>query len=113
MIGEDGSEGISKQDGEKRTRLWEETKEKLKNPNFVVNPLRLSIKNIPAGMDDAQLRALCVAGAQGYLKQHGGSGTASEVDAANSRFDATSVHVWSPVARMRWCSFRLGCLFVM
>ena len=42
LEGEEAAEGVSTADLEKRTRLWQETKEKLKNPNFVVSPTRLS-----------------------------------------------------------------------
>ncbi len=55
LEGEEAAEGISKQDLEKRTRLWQETKEKLKNPNFVVSPTRLSVTNLPPGCTDAQV----------------------------------------------------------
>jgi nucleolar protein 4 len=42
----------------------------LKNPNFVVNPTRLSVKNLPLSVDDAQLRKLFADAAVAYAAQH-------------------------------------------
>jgi len=40
------AEGMSKADGLKRAKAAKERKEKLKNPNYVISPLRLSIRYI-------------------------------------------------------------------
>lgn len=45
---------------EKRRRAQEEKRTKLKSPNFVISPTRLSIRNIPFSMTEPQLRALAV-----------------------------------------------------
>ncbi len=45
---------------DKRQRSAEEKKTKLKSPNFVISPTRLSFRNVPFSMTEAQLRALAV-----------------------------------------------------
>ena len=64
------AEEISKQDLEKRTRLWEETKEKLKNPNYVVSATRLSVKNMPPFFDEKQVKNLFFEAATNYLQEN-------------------------------------------
>jgi RNA recognition motif-containing protein len=44
----------------KRKRAAEEKNIKLKSPNFAVSPLRLSVRNLPAGVDEKRLKALFV-----------------------------------------------------
>ncbi len=46
---------------QKRTRAAEEMKQKLKSPNFMLSPTRLSLRNLPYDVDEAQLKALVVA----------------------------------------------------
>lgn len=45
---------------DKRERAAEEKRTKLKSPNFVISATRLSVRNIPFAMTEAQLRALAV-----------------------------------------------------
>lgn len=52
------AQGVSQEDMEKRRRSRLETKQKLRNVNFFVNPLRLSIRNFPSSWDDKQLLKL-------------------------------------------------------
>lgn len=47
---------VNPQDLARRTRSWNTRKSKLKNPNFVVSPTRLSIRNLPRDVDDAKLK---------------------------------------------------------
>lgn len=42
----------------KRQKLWNETKEKLKNVNFKVSDTRISILNIPKTVDETKLREI-------------------------------------------------------
>jgi nucleolar protein 4 len=52
------ADGVSKLDLEKRTRAWKDKKTKLQNPNFSVSRVRLSVRNIPLGMDEKMLKTL-------------------------------------------------------
>ncbi len=45
---------------QKRLRAAEEKRTKLKSPNFMISPTRLSVRNIPFSLTEAQLKALCV-----------------------------------------------------
>ena len=46
---------------EKRKRAADEMKQKLRSPNFMLSPTRLSLRNLPYTVDEAQLRALAIA----------------------------------------------------
>ncbi|KAG2482067.1 hypothetical protein HYH03_018977 [Edaphochlamys debaryana] len=52
--------GMSESDQAKRKRGAEEKNIKLKSPNFIVSRTRLSVRNIPHGTTEAQLRALFI-----------------------------------------------------
>ncbi len=54
----DAAEQLSEADRKKRADAWTEKKAKLKNPNFVVSKVRLSVRNIPLALDEKQLRKL-------------------------------------------------------
>jgi nucleolar protein 4 len=55
---DDASKHISKADLAKRKRALVEKKIKLRNPNFFVSKTRLSVRNIPRHLDEADLKAL-------------------------------------------------------
>lgn len=44
----------------KRKRAAEEKNARLKSPNFAVSPRRLSVRSIPAGLDEKKLKALFI-----------------------------------------------------
>lgn len=48
--------GISEQDLTLRVTSWENRKKKLRAPHFVVDPLRLCLRNMPKTWDEARLR---------------------------------------------------------
>ena len=51
---------LSKGDRELRERSYFERMEKLKNPNNMLNPFRLLLRNLPDDMDSKGLKALCI-----------------------------------------------------
>ncbi|CEM05593.1 unnamed protein product [Vitrella brassicaformis CCMP3155] len=48
---------MPKGDMKRREAAWAEKKVKLKNPNYAINPLRLSIRNLPLSVDPNGLRS--------------------------------------------------------
>ncbi|CEM36697.1 unnamed protein product [Vitrella brassicaformis CCMP3155] len=48
---------MPKGDMKRREAAWTEKKIKLKNPNYAINPLRLSIRNLPLSVDPNGLRS--------------------------------------------------------
>ena len=60
---EEGSaawQGMSAGDRARRKRAAEEKNSKLRSPNFFVSQTRLSVRNIPAAMDERALKALFI-----------------------------------------------------
>lgn len=53
--------GVSASDMAKRKRAAEERTAKLRNPNISVSRTRLHFRNLPAGMDEKELKQLCFA----------------------------------------------------
>ena len=60
---EEGAKDLTPAERLKREQAWAEKKEKLSNPNFVVSEFRLSVRNLPTTVDEAQLRKLAYEGA--------------------------------------------------
>ncbi|WAR08342.1 RBM28-like protein [Mya arenaria] len=56
--GTQAAEGLSKADLDKRIKVEELKRHKLKNINIFISPLRLCVRNIPATVDDQQLRKI-------------------------------------------------------
>lgn len=63
--GTDAAAGMSEEDHIMRDNILSTTKEKLKNPNIFVSPIRLCVRNIPFEVDDKRLK-------QAFLKAVGG-----------------------------------------
>jgi len=53
---DEAAKELNKADIEKRLRAYKEKKAKLKNPNYVVSKVRLSVRNIPTEVDEKQLK---------------------------------------------------------
>ncbi len=60
---------LSKNDKEKRLAAIQKKKQKLRNPNFCVSPVRLSVRNLPRQVDEAKLKHMFSSGKAGVLKQ--------------------------------------------
>ncbi len=60
---------LSKNDKEKRQAAILKKKQKLKNPNFLVSPVRLSVRNLTKQVDESKLRHMFSSGKAGMLKQ--------------------------------------------
>ncbi|OII77997.1 RNA recognition family protein [Cryptosporidium andersoni] len=52
--------GLSENDLRRREDAWLERKVKLKNPNFIVNPFRLCIRNLPKKVSAVELRKIVI-----------------------------------------------------
>jgi nucleolar protein 4 len=55
---EEGAEHLSLVERRKREDAWKAKKEKLTNPNFIVSDCRLSVRNLPPGINEDRLREL-------------------------------------------------------
>lgn len=53
---ENAIKGMSKADAKRRNEAWDVIEKRTANPNITLNPLRLSIQNLPVHADGAQLR---------------------------------------------------------
>lgn len=60
---------LSKGDKEKRLAAIQKKKQKLRNPNFQVSTVRLSVRNLPKNADEALLRHMFASGNSSRLKQ--------------------------------------------
>lgn len=58
LEGDNAAEGLSAADLAKRKKAWSEKKAKLKNPNYSVSNVRLSVRNMPVDLDEKGLRAV-------------------------------------------------------
>ncbi|KAH3730338.1 RNA-binding protein 28-like [Dreissena polymorpha] len=56
--GTQAAEGLTKQDLEKRMKVDEVKRQKLKNINIFISPLRLCVRNIPPTVDEQSLRKI-------------------------------------------------------
>ena len=61
LEGSPAAVGVSASDMAKRKRAAEERAEKLRNPNISVSRTRLHFRNLPASLDEKELKRLCVA----------------------------------------------------
>ena len=61
LEGSPAAVGVSASDMAKRKRAAEERAEKLRNPNISVSSTRLHFRNLPASLDEKELKRLCVA----------------------------------------------------
>ena len=59
--------GMSEADRRKRQRATVEAAAKLKSPNFAVSRMRLCLRNLPYGLDEAGLRSLVIAAVRACL----------------------------------------------
>jgi len=61
---------MSKGDLQKRNAAWKEKRSKLKNPNYTVSPVRLSVRNLPLDMDEKHLKTMFLTAAVEYISEH-------------------------------------------
>ena len=58
--GTQAAEGLSKVDLDKRMKVENVKRQKLKNDNIFISPYRLCVRNIPPAVDDKQLKKIYI-----------------------------------------------------
>ena len=56
--GTQAAEGLSKVDLDKRMKVENVKRQKLKNENIFISPYRLCVRNLPPAVDDKQLKKI-------------------------------------------------------
>jgi nucleolar protein 4 len=57
----EAAQGLSQQELDRRTEAYKTKKKKLENPNYAVSSTRLSVRNLPAEVDEKQLKSVFLA----------------------------------------------------